>query len=292
MAEKTLNEIVEKFKTELADKYPASELRSFLQLAFGHKQNLSSVDFYTKKDLIISSQNVVFYENVLARLKDCEPIQYILGNTEFYGLNFEVNKHVLIPRPETEELVDFILQKEKFNSSHKILDIGTGSGCIAVSMAKNTSAKIYAVDVSAKALNVAKLNAKTNNVEVFFLQKDILQTDFLSENNNKLKFDFIISNPPYVREAEKILMQKNVLAYEPDTALFVPDRNPLIFYSAIADFAKKWLTENGKIYLEINEFLSGETIDVFLKRDFKTAKIIKDLSGKNRFVVVEKNDDD
>ncbi len=288
MVEKSLNEIVEKFKTKLADKYSSFEIRSFLQLAFRHRQNLSSVDFYTKKNLLINNENIAFYENVLMRLEHYEPIQYILGSTEFYGLNFEVNKHVLIPRPETEELVDFILKKEKFDSSHKILDIGTGSGCIAVAMAKNTSSKVYAVDVSAAALDVAKRNAKTNNIEVFLLQKNILQTDFLLENNNKLKFDFIISNPPYVREAEKKMMQKNVLDYEPARALFVADNNPLIFYSAIADFAENSLTENGKIYLEINEFLSNETIEVFLERNFKTAKSITDLSGKKRFVEVIK----
>ncbi len=288
MKEKRLKEIIENFQTELKDKYPTSEIRSFLQIIFRHRQNLSSVDFFTKEDMIISAENLTFYKNTLSRLKNYEPLQYILGSTEFYDLEFIVNKHVLIPRPETEELVDFILKNEKIKKSHKILDIGTGSGCISVSLAKNTPASVFAIDISAEAINVAKQNATNNNINVSFFQQDILQTDYLSEKNEIIKFDLIISNPPYVRESEKKLMLSNVLDYEPEKALFVPDNNPLIFYSAIADFAKKSLNKNGKIYLEINEFLPNETIDIFLKRNFKSAEIIKDLSGKSRFVRVEK----
>lgn len=281
-----VNDIIKKYYDELGDFYPKTEIQSFLNCIFEFKLHFSSVDFHQKKQLELTPENEVFFEDVLNRLKKHEPLQYILGKTEFYGMKFIVNKYVLIPRPETEELVDIILKNEHFSFQDNVLDIGTGSGCIAVSLAKNTMANIFALDVSEKALIVAEQNAELNRVEIDFIQKNILETEEISDIN--LKFNLIISNPPYVRESEKMQMKPNVLDYEPNLALFVKDDNALLFYDAIATFAEKHLIENGRIYLEINEFLAQNTVKFFEKHNFQLVQSIKDLSGKDRFIRVVK----
>ncbi|MBN2893725.1 MAG: peptide chain release factor N(5)-glutamine methyltransferase [Bacteroidales bacterium] len=284
----TTKQTINLFYSELADFYPKTEIQSFVHLVFEHKLHFSSIDLHLKSDYEIPEGNLDFFHDAIIRLKKMEPIQYILGETEFYGLKFLVNKNVLIPRPETEELVDFILKNEYLTTQNNILDIGTGSGCIPISLAKNTMANVFAVDISEKALIAAMHNAELNRVEVEFIQQNILETDEIIFEGNFLKFDLIVSNPPYVRESEKLLMKSNVLDFEPNLALFVGDEKPLIFYAAIAKFAQKSLNENGKIYLEINEFLADETVDLFVKMEFKSVKKIKDLSGKDRFIVVIK----
>jgi release factor glutamine methyltransferase len=224
-----------------------------------------------------SSEN--YYQIALDELKLGKPIQYILGECEFYGLNFKVNNDVLIPRPETEELVDLIIGENK-NSKINILDIGTGSGCIAITLQKKLPlASVSAMDISENALALAKENALLNNVEINFLKDDALQLDHLKYS----KFDVIVSNPPYIANAEKNEMSNQVLDFEPHLALFVEDIEPLIFYDKISGFALSNLSPKGKLYFEINQNLSAETLKLLLDKGF-TAEIIKDINGNDRII--------
>jgi release factor glutamine methyltransferase len=214
-----------------------------------------------------------------------KPIQYIIGETEFCDLKFKVNENVLIPRPETSEMVHEIAVSNQQSAISNILDIGTGSGCIAISVAKKLpQAQVFAMDISEKALEVAKENATRNNVNVTFIHDDILSL----RNNIETIFDIIISNPPYVRELEKAEMRDNVLNWEPHNALFVSDNDPLIFYRNILEFAKSHLKENGEIWFEINEYLGKEMTDLCKEYGFSDVEIFKDFRGKERIVKVNK----
>jgi len=212
-----------------------------------------------------------------------------LGKTSFYGLEFEVNSNVLIPRPETEELVDWIIRSTKYEvrgTKLKVLDIGTGSGCIAISLAKNIpNAEVFAIDVSEKALATAQKNAESNQVNVTFLEKNILEIYDLEQH-----FDIIVSNPPYVRELEKQEIKKNVLDNEPHLALFVDDNDALIFYRKIAELAMKNLSPNGQLFFEINQYLGKEMIDLLEKMGFKNVELRKDIYGNDRMVKGTKNE--
>ncbi|WP_394758076.1 peptide chain release factor N(5)-glutamine methyltransferase, partial [Flavobacterium sp.] len=203
--------------------------------------------------------------------------------TEFFSLPFYVNENTLIPRPETEELVDWILSNNRINESTnqiKILDIGTGSGCIAISLAKNLpNANVHAIDVSEKALATAKKNAERNNVTITFIEKNILETEDLLNT-----FDIIVSNPPYVRNLEKKEIHKNVLEYEPHLALFVEDNDALLFYRKIAELATKNLSENGQLYFEINQYLGKEMVELLEKYNFKNIELKKDIYGNDRMI--------
>jgi release factor glutamine methyltransferase len=224
-----------------------------------------------------SYQNIL---NIIRDLKSYKPIQYIIGKTTFYNLSFNITPDVLIPRPETEELVDWII-KENPKKYKKILDIGTGSGCIAISLAKNLPGNIvYASDISNDALTVTKNNSKLNNVHIQIIQLDVLNSD----NQLNEKFDIIVSNPPYVTEKEKKLMHKNVLDFEPELALFVPDNNPLLFYRAIIDFGMNHLNPEGKIYFEVNESYGKETALLLEERNFQDISLKKDINGKDRML--------
>jgi len=235
---------------------------------------------YNRSDCIIHAEKQITtalsdrFKQIIAALKTNKPVQYILGETEFYGLKFIVNKHTLIPRPETEELVDWIL-KEEFSS---VLDIGTGSGCIAITLAKHKNAKITAIDISTEVLKVAKENAKLNGVKVNFMQQDILQTKTLP------KVDLMVSNPPYVLESEKEKMQANVLEYEPNLALFVADNDPLIFYKKIGALAEKSLNCGGKLYFEINEQYGAIIPEMLSDIGFVDIAFKKDINDKDRLV--------
>ena len=247
-----------------------------------------SIDFllgYNRSDCIIHSDKDITSEvsdrikQIIADLKTNKPIQHIIGETEFYELKFKVNEHTLIPRPETEELVKWILQHE-FTSA---LDIGTGSGCIAIALRKNKSAEISAIDVSESALLVAKENAKINEVEINFLLQDILKTTTLP------KVDVIVSNPPYVLDKEKELMLANVLDNEPHLALFVPNNNPLLFYKKIATLAFTSLSKNGLLFFEINERFSKETVAMLSAIGFVDIELKKDINEKDRMLKAIKN---
>lgn len=219
----------------------------------------------------------------LIELKTHKPFQYVLGETEFYGLKFFVNENVLIPRPETEELVEWILNDSRHTEPvevQKIIDIGTGSGCIPITLKKNLSyAEISALDFSEKALEVAKNNAGFHQTEVEFIHADFLKMDFSALSN----FDIIVSNPPYIAQSEKKLMDKNVTEFEPASALFVPDDDALIFYERIVEFAQEKLNPNGKIYVEINQNLAKETEELF-QNHFNFVELKKDISGNYRML--------
>ncbi|SEQ98321.1 release factor glutamine methyltransferase [Hyunsoonleella jejuensis] len=268
--------------------YGVEEVNSFFFLLVAHFFDIKRVDLALSPNIEIASTKGI--RNALTALQQQKPIQYIVGETEFFGLPFKVNTNVLIPRPETEELVSWIIEQLRIqNSEFRILDIGTGSGCIAIALAKklpNTS--VYAMDVSEKALEVAKANAKLNEVNITFIKADILNYDYpqlVSEIKNEIeKFDIIVSNPPYVRQQEKASMQPNVLENEPHIALFVEDNNPLVFYEAISDFSKTALKKNGKLFFEINEYLGSSTMNVLHNNNFKNIELKQDIFGKDRMV--------
>jgi len=267
-------------KESLKGIYPATEIEAFTKIIFSDVFNINAIEFYTHKDKKLSEHQIETLKNIIGRLLKHEPLQYIIGFTEFYDLKFEVNSNVLIPRQETEELVDLIIKKSDNNETFKILDIGTGSGCIALSL-KNSLPKstVTACDFSDEALEMAKLNAKINNLDLEFLEIDILNEDV---TNSLGKFDLIVSNPPYVRELEKEMMSENVLDYEPEMALFVDDNDPLIYYNAITNFALNHLKKGGRLYFEINEFLGKEMKNLLLQSGFKDVIVYKDLNNKDR----------
>ena len=279
----SLIEIKNIFHKELKDFFPKTEIDSFFYLLTKHYQNLNRVDIALDPNREISKEIEKKFSSALAKLKKEKPIQYIIGETEFCGLKFKVNDNVLIPRPETEELVHWILKNSTFkiqNSTLKILDIGTGSGCIAIALANNISnSKVWALDISKKALKIAVKNAKLNGVSIQFLNKDIFKM-----NESTLKFDIIVSNPPYIRELEKREINNNVLKHEPHLALFVKDKNALIFYDKIADIAKENLNYNGELYFEINQYLAKETIDLLNQKGFKNIELRKDIFGNDRMI--------
>ncbi len=269
-----------KFQERLKNEYPVEEVQSFFNLLTENFLGLSRLDLALDNQKFLSASEEKSFNDALSRLLNHEPIQYITGETEFFESRFKVDNNVLIPRPETEELVEWILDdlKDKKIMEPSILDIGTGSGCIAVSLAKNfPGAKVTAIDVSEKVLEVARVNSKSNNVLVRFFQQDILKSK-ISE-----KFDIIVSNPPYVRELEKEEMQRNVLENEPELALYVKDEDPLLFYRRITLLAVAALEKNGKLYFEINQYLSKETEQILKDNGFKT-ELRKDIFGNFRML--------
>ncbi|KLT67827.1 peptide chain release factor N(5)-glutamine methyltransferase [Flavobacterium sp. ABG] len=271
------------FIQELSSFYDAYEAESFFYLILENKHKLRQIDLALNHELVFNQSDFAFWDVILQELKKEVPIQYLLGKTNFYGLDFEVNENVLIPRPETEELVEWIVKenaKTDKTKTLKILDIGTGSGCIAVSLAKNLpNAKVYAIDVSKKALETAKRNAINNKVEVTFLLNDVLELEELPYD-----FDIIVSNPPYVRHLEKEEIKKNVLDYEPHLALFVEDHDALIFYKKIATLAQDNLFKNGQLYFEINQYLGKEMIDLLEEMEFKNIELRKDIYDNDRML--------
>jgi release factor glutamine methyltransferase len=271
------------FVKKLSPIYDEGEAESFFYLILEAKNQLKRIDLALNPDLVFSEKEFEVWNAILEQLKREIPVQYLLGKTSFYGLEFEVNENVLIPRPETEELVDWILenQKSKFDSQKvKILDIGTGSGCIAISLAKNLpNAEVFAIDVSEKALATAKNNTSLSKVEVNFINQNILETEDL-----KQEFDIIVSNPPYVRNLEKEEIKRNVLDNEPHLALFVEDDDALIFYKKIAELAQKNLCSGGQLYFEINQYLGKEMISLLEKLNFKNIELRKDIYGNDRMV--------
>lgn len=270
--------------------YGEGEAESFFYLILEEKHQLKRIDLALNPELTFSEEEITVWNSILEQLQQEIPIQYLLGKTTFYGLDFEVNPSVLIPRPETEELVEWIIESQKSevggwelgvgSQKVRILDIGTGSGCIAISLAKNIqNIQVFALDVSEKALAVAKKNAQINEVEITFIHQNILETEDLEQ-----EFDIIVSNPPYVRELEKQEIKKNVLDNEPHLALFVEDADALIFYRKIALLAQKNLSINGQLFFEINQYLGKETTDLLENLGFKNIELRKDIYGNDRMV--------
>lgn len=267
---------------ELSSIYDAEEARSIAFLLLEHVFHLNKAAVLADK-LVEEADNTLI-ENMIARLKNNEPVQYVLGETTFFGRLFKVNKHVLIPRPETEELVDVIIRENTGKSKLKILDIGTGSGCIAVSLAAFLpQAEVIGIDISLQALQVAQINARVNQVSIEFIGADILD-DQIYQLFKNIQLDIIVSNPPYVTYAEKPLMRKNVTDYEPPLALFVTDNDPLLFYWYIIKFCLGHLKKRGSCYVEINEQFAKHIEALFLENGFIGSKTYKDMFGKERFV--------
>lgn len=278
-----LKEYKSQFTSELISIYDEKEIESFFYIILEAFHQMKRIDLALNPQLELETLQLLQWEAVLSQLKEEKPIQYILGETEFYGLPFYVNENTLIPRSETEELVDWILSNNQIIESTKplkILDVGTGTGCIAISLAKNLpNAAVFALDVSEKALAMAKKNASRNEVPLTFIHQSILDTEDLGQ-----QFDIIVSNPPYVRNLEKEEINKNVLAYEPHLALFVDDNDALLFYRKIAELAQKNLAPNGQLYFEINQYLGKEMVTLLENYHFKNIQLRKDIYGNDRMM--------
>lgn len=281
------------FLKELSSLYDEKEIESFFYIILEQFHNKKRIDLALNPEMEMDALQLLRWETVLAELKKEKPIQYILGETEFYGLRFLVNENTLIPRPETEELVEWIIESTNYelqSTTLKIVDIGTGSGCIAISLAKNLpSAQVSAIDVSQKALATANKNAEINEVKVNFINVDILDVTDLSQLPSSIfhlptPIDIIVSNPPYVRNLEKAEIKPNVLEFEPHLALFVDDNDALLFYRKIAQLAQKNLSENGKLFFEINQYLGKETVDLLENLGFKNIELKKDIYGNDRMI--------
>lgn len=282
------------FKKELLSIYDEQEIDSFFYIILEKLHALKRIDLALNPEIVMDGIHLKKWKSIVSDLKIQKPIQYILGETEFYGLRFEVNENTLIPRQETEELVEFIIKEEgkveRDQVKVRILDIGTGSGCISISLASNIAyAEVFAIDVSEKALVTAKKNAEHHNVKVNFINSDILKINDLKELPTSciqypIKFDIIVSNPPYVRNLEKNIIKPNVLEYEPHLALFVEDTDALLFYRKIAKLAMNSLNPNGKLYFEINQYLGKETVQLLVDLGLSNVELKKDIYGNDRMI--------
>lgn len=267
---------------QLCSIYDKDESNAMILILLEHYFNIDRVKMTLEPNLRLSESEMLKIHFAVKDLLKSKPIQYIIGETEFCDLKFKVNENVLIPRPETSEMVGIIANSHQQSAVSKILDIGTGSGCIAISLAKAfPKSQVYAMDISEEALKVAKENAINNNVNVTFIQDDILTP---TQTLTQTEFDIIVSNPPYVRELEKSEMRDNVLKWEPHNALFVSDDDPLIFYRKILEFASTHLNDNGEVWFEINEFLGKEMTSLCRRFGFSDVKIFKDFRDKERFM--------
>lgn len=302
----TLRELKKHFESKLGTLYDQGETESFFYMVLEHLHQMKRIDFTLNPDFSVAS--IEDWNRIISDLQQEKPIQYILGEAWFYGLPFKVNEYTLIPRPETEELVEWILESRKpesemmlyqgeLRSAFSILDIGTGTGCIPISLKVNLpEAEVFAIDVSEEALKVANENARQNNAQVHFTQADILLVEDLkklSAVNDLLptKLDVIVSNPPYVRNLEKTEIRKNVLDYEPHLALFVEDNDPLVFYRKIAELAIESLKPNGLLFFEINQYLGKETIEMLKQLGYQNIELRKDLMGNDRMIKAKIKDE-
>lgn len=281
-----LKDIQDIFHKELDAIYGKNEVDSFFFIVTDEYLGLPRLAFSLQPDFTVTKEEEQPLFEALSKLKLEQPIQYILGKTEFYGLPFKVNEHTLIPRPETEELVDWIVtESSKSNKPLNILDIGTGTGCIAISLLKNVkNAQVFALDVSKDALIIAEENSKINEVDVQFINADILNEERWNSVFKGLNFDIIVSNPPYVRHLEKAEIKKNVLDYEPSLALFVEDNDALLFYRSITNFSKEYLKNDGRLFFEINQYLGNEMVQLLENNGFKAIQLKKDIFGNDRMI--------
>ncbi|MFC2101398.1 peptide chain release factor N(5)-glutamine methyltransferase [Bacteroidota bacterium] len=284
IGEKSTGELVLLFQKELASFYPETEIKSILNALFDDIMGWSRATLHLNQATLLSEEVSLRFMEALGRLAGGEPIQYIIGHTEFCGLNLRVQPGVLIPRPETEELAvmvtrDNLLLRDQVIS---ILDIGTGSGCLALAMKRAfPKANVTGIDKSATAIAVAGENARLNHLEADFVEGDILNLPTLSSTAS---YHIILSNPPYIPEQERPTLSRHVADHEPGEALFVPDNNPLLFYKAIALYAKTHLMPHGQIFVEIHQSRGEDTVDLFSGHGFQSVKLLKDYFGNNRFV--------
>lgn len=282
----TVKDVFNNFRQRLAAVYDAQETEALTLAAVAEVTQLGRAGIKAFPERELNNEQAARLNEIAIQLQSGKPLQYILGKAEFYGLTFNVNPSVLIPRPETEELVEWVIQsvvsgeRSVVSSEISILDIGTGSGCIAISLKKNlATAVVSAMDISADALQTARGNAKLNGAEVNFMEANIL-----SAKPDAAKYDIIVSNPPYVTSHDKRQMHTNVTDFEPHTALFVPDEDPLLFYKAIADYALLSLKKPGMLFFEINESYGAETVAMLMEKGYKDIQLKKDMSGRDRMV--------
>ena len=276
-----MHPIVLKIKEALRGYYSDSEALALAKMLLVERFGFSSLELYGGKDKEVFKKDLDVLDEIIGRLKNHEPIQYILGVEQFGGLPFDVNDNVLIPRPETLELVEWIVDDFCDKGSFRLLDIGTGSGCIAVSLAcRIKGAEVDAWDISEEALAVARRNAEKNEAEVSFKQTDVLKV----APSSMSCYDVIVSNPPYITEKEKIGMDANVLDWEPETALFVPDEDPLLFYRKIAELGSTALSDGGTLYFEINRMYGQNTLLMLKGMGYEHVELRKDLFGNDRMI--------
>ncbi|MDR1682913.1 MAG: peptide chain release factor N(5)-glutamine methyltransferase [Candidatus Symbiothrix sp.] len=303
----TIQTAIDFMQTQLTGLYSDSEIRAMTYRTLESVCETNRIAILRGKDKQLSAIQTKRMEDIVADLQKFRPIQYILGETEFFGLPFKVNEHVLIPRPETEELVELIIESGKLrmendeewrvkNGELRILDIGTGSGCIAVALVKNfPNAKVYALDISEKALAVAKENAKLNQVNIHFMQYDILNPQTTLDapqlanaeccfSTLNSRFSIIVSNPPYIVPSEKAEMSANVLNYEPHEALFVSENRPLLFYEAIADFGLQYLEPDGRLFFETGSLFGQNLAEMLCRKGYRNVQLRKDISGNERMI--------
>jgi release factor glutamine methyltransferase len=277
----TFSDLEKQFIAELSDIYAREEAAMLCFLSVQHRFKWTKASYLLNKQEVISDANKAYFLEILSQLKASKPIQYILGETDFYGRTFRVNPAVLIPRPETEELVKWVSDSVSM-ANPSILDIGTGSGCIAISLKLELpEADLVAIDISADALALAQENAALHKAAVSFIEKDVL---LMQPTDLANTFDVIVSNPPYISLSEKDSMKVNVLENEPHLALFVPNTNPLIFYERIASIAQEKLNQGGFLFVEINERFGKEVLELLEKKGFKHVELRQDLGGKDRMV--------
>lgn len=282
----TVKDAYNQFKAQLAPLYSAQEADAMASLVLSDLTGYSKAKLKAFADDRISQEHQLQLHQILKELATGKPVQYVLDHADFYGLDFKVTPATLIPRPETEELVQWVLETLSDVNQPTVLDIGTGSGCIPITIKHQMpDSKVFAIDISSDALTVAIDNARMNEVEVTFVEADILNMQ--AEEIEKQNYQVIISNPPYVTETDKLQMHKNVTEFEPHTALFVPDINPLLFYIAITDFAATHLTKGGFLFFEINESYGTETIEMMKQKGFVNAELRQDLMGRDRMIRAE-----
>ena len=297
---KTIRDVFDDYKTMLNNIYEKNEVDSITLLLINEVTGISKANIKAFPKHELTDDQAGTLAGYLTKLQTGMPVQYVSGKTEFYGLSFLVNSSVLIPRPETEELVEWVIEAIDSEqravdsgqlSVRNILDIGTGSGCIAISLKKHLpDFTVSAIDISPEAINTARLNAKVNHVDIEFIEADILNFKLWSPiSHPKSQISLIVSNPPYVTPTDKSQMHNNVINFEPHSALFVPEDDPLLFYKAIADFAQRNLEENGLLFLEINESYGKQTVEMLSLKGFKYIELRQDLSGRDRMIKAAKN---
>lgn len=274
------------FQHELQELYDEDEIKAIFLVVVAEKFGLNRINYQLRKTDIVNEKDKAEVLSILQDLKKHRPIQYILNRADFYGEVFQVNESVLIPRQETEELVDLIIKNHKSSQNLKIIDIGTGSGCIPITLSKHlNNALVTTIDISKEAIKTAQENAKNLKTQIQFINADIFEWEYIFSDQH---YNIIVSNPPYITQGEKQHMNQNVLAYEPELALFIEESAPLIFYDVISSFALKHLAPNGDLYFEINQYLGAEMKELMEKKGFEQVKLIKDINGADRIIHAKK----
>lgn len=285
---KNYKTIAEAYTVQLKALYDLEESKQIFYLVFSALTGKQRIQYSLMQQDIVTAENELQFMAILTELLTGRPLQHILGKADFYGSTFLVNEHTLIPRPETEELVDLILNRHKTAMGLSVLDVGTGSGCIAISLKKHlNAAQVSAIDLSSEAIAIARKNSIAQQAEVNYIVADILEWDSFFQPEQQ--YDIIVSNPPYITPKEQAEMHANVLRFEPHTALFVEEEAPLLFYDVIADLAKKHLTVDGTLYFEINQYLGQQTVDLLLKKGFLAVKLLQDINGVDRMIHAKRN---